>query len=101
MAATEVLGIVTIDSKGRGSFPQGLREVLDLTEGAQLRVERDAEGRIGLVPVELVPRDQLYFHSPEMRERLARAERSVAEGTATRTKGETETLAFLDSLKRR
>ena len=101
MARAEVLGILTMDSKGRASFPQAVREALDLTEGAQLRVERDDAGHVELVPVETVPRDQLYFHTSAMRERITRAERSFTEDTATRTDGEAETLAFLDSLKGR
>ena len=95
----EVLGYVTIDGKGRGSFPQDVRKALGLDEGDQFRVERLADGRFELVPVETVPRDQLYFHADGMRERVARAEASFRAGTATRTSGEPETQAFLDSLK--
>ena len=46
-----------------------------------------------------VPDDQLYFHSPEMRERVARAEQSFRDGTSTRTEDEVSTQQFLDSLK--
>lgn len=96
----EVLGVVTIDSKGRASFPQRLRRELGLSEGSQLRVERSTDGRIELVPAELIPRDQLYFHTPEVQERVTRAELSFREGRSTSTDGETETQAFLDALKR-
>jgi AbrB family looped-hinge helix DNA binding protein len=96
-----VLGVVTIDRKGRAVFPLALRRELGLTEGTQLRVERTDDGAYELVPAELVPRDQLYFHTPEMRERLERGERSFRDGTSTRTEGEEPTQQFLDSLKSR
>ena len=97
----EVLGFVTIDKKGRAVFPLALRRELGLTDGAHLRIERTDDGAYELVPAELVPRDQLYFHTPEVRERLERAERSFRDGTSTRTEGEEATQGFLDSLKAR
>lgn len=96
-----VLGYVTVDRKGRATFSQALRREMGLTEGTQLRVEQTDDGAYELVPAELVPRDQLYFHSPEMRERVERAERSFRDGGATRTTDETTTHRFLDSLKTR
>ncbi len=94
-----VLGILTVDSKGRAVFPQKLREALGITEGTQLLVEREADGHVSLVAAELVPRDQMWFHSPEMRTRMALAERSFEQARSTRTKGEGETQAHLDGLK--
>lgn len=96
---SRVLGFVTVDKRGRAVFPQALRRELGLDEGTQLRVDKTDSGAYELVPAELVPRDQLYFHTPEMRERVERAERSFREGTSTRTEGEAETQRFLDSLK--
>ena len=97
---SKLLGVLTMDSKGRAMFPKNLRRVLDLGEGDQVRVEL-VEGAIVLVPSELVPRDQLYFHTPEMRARVAEAEASFSDGTSRRTSGEDETQAYLDSLKAR
>lgn len=96
-----VLGFVTVDKKGRAVFPLALRRELGLSEGAHLRIERTDDGAYELVPAELVPRDQLYFHTPEVRERVGRAEQSFQDGTATRTEGEDATQQFLDSLKAR
>ena len=96
---SQILGYVTVDKKGRAVFPQALRRELGLSEGTQLRIERTDTGAYELVPAELVPRDQLYFHTPEMRERVERAERSFREGTSTRTGDEHATQQFLDSLK--
>jgi bifunctional DNA-binding transcriptional regulator/antitoxin component of YhaV-PrlF toxin-antitoxin module len=99
MSESRVLGYVTIDREGRGSFPLAVREALQLDEGTQLRLEQGADGRVELVPVMTVPRDQLYFHTPEMQARITRAEQSFTEGTSTRTHSEKETIAFLDRLK--
>lgn len=95
------LGFVTVDKRGRAVFPQALRRELGISEGTQLRIERTDDGAYELVPAELVPRDQLYFHTREVRERVEEAERSFREGTSTRTKGEAATQQFLDSLKTR
>jgi hypothetical protein len=51
-------------------------------------------------PTSLVPRDQLWFHHPEMQERVRRAESDIVEGRATRTETPGEAQAFLDALKR-
>jgi AbrB family looped-hinge helix DNA binding protein len=94
-----VLGVVTLDKKGRAVFPLALRQELGLVDGTQLLVERTDDGTYELVPAELVPRDQLYFHSAQMRERVEQAERSFREGTSARTVGEKATKKLLDSLK--
>lgn len=98
---SQVLGYITVDKKGRATFSRVLRRELGLTEGTQLRVERTDDGAYELVASELVPRDQLYFHTPAVRERVERAEESFREGRSTRTEGEGATQQFLDSLKTR
>ena len=96
-----VLGVVTLDKKGRAVFPLSLREEMGLVEGTQLRIEKTDDGAYELVPAELVPRDQLYFHTPAVRRRVESAEKSIREGASTKTTGERETKKFLDSLKKR
>lgn len=98
---SELLGVLTVDGKGRASLPLKVRRELGLRHGSQILVERTDDGEIKLILAELVPRDQLYFHSPEMRTRLERAEASYREGRSTQTDGEAATQAFLDSLKSR
>jgi mRNA interferase MazF len=44
--------------------------------------------------------DQLWFHNPEVAERIARAEEELATGRSTRTETPDEAQAFLDDLKR-
>ncbi len=98
---SQLLGFITVDKRGRAVFPLALRRELGLSEGTQLRIERSDDGAYELVPAELVPRDQLYFHSPEMRERVERAERSFRDGRSTHTESEETTQQFLDALKMR
>lgn len=97
---SRVVGVVTLDKKGRAVFPLALRQELGLGDGTQLFVEQTDAGTYELVPAELVPRDQLYFHSVEMRRRVESAERSFRDGTSTKTSGEKATRKFLDSLKK-
>lgn len=97
----EVLGYVTMDAKGRAAFPQSVRKALGLNEGDRFRVEKLADGRFEIVPVETIPRDQLYFHTEAMQERVARAEASFSAGTSTVVESEAEARRFLDSLKAR
>lgn len=97
---SQLLGFITVDKRGRAVFPLALRRELGLSEGRQLRIERSDDGAYELVPAKLVPRDRLYFHSPEMRERVERAEQSFRDGTSTRTEGEEATRQFLDALKK-
>ena len=95
------LGFLTLDAKGRATFPKELRDELGLREHTQLRVDLAPDGTYELVPVELVPVDQLWFHGAEGRSRVARAEDDFLAGRSTRTHGEPETLRHLDALKAR
>jgi len=47
----------------------------------------------------LVPEDQLWFHDPEMQERISRAEADLAADRTIRTKTPEEAQALLDTLK--
>jgi len=49
----------------------------------------------------LVPKDQIWFHHPEMQARIRRAEEDFASGRFTRTETPDEAQAFLDSLKKK
>ncbi len=93
------LGVLTFDKKGRTTFTERMREALAIEEGTYVVVERTAQGTIELVPAALVPKDQLWFHHPEMQARVARAEDDFASGRATQTATPEEAQALLDSLK--
>jgi AbrB family looped-hinge helix DNA binding protein len=95
------VGFLTIDQKGRTTFPQELRRELGINEHTQLRIDRTEDGVYELVPAELIPRDQLWYHSTEGRARIERAEDDVRSGRSTRTRGKDETQRHLDALKER
>jgi AbrB family looped-hinge helix DNA binding protein len=97
---SRTIGFLTVDHKGRTTLPRELREELGITDQTQIRVDRTDDGVYELVPAVMIPQDQLWYHSPEGRERLRVAEESFREGRSTRTKGEAETQRFLDSLKK-
>jgi AbrB family looped-hinge helix DNA binding protein len=98
--ASEV-SYLSVDQKGRATLPEKVRASLGLRPGDFVLLEKTERGTYELVPAALVPRDQLWFHHPEMQRRIRKAEADLAEGRTrvTRTVGETQTL--LDSFKGR
>ena len=92
---------LTLDVKGRATLPEDVRAALGVSGGDLILLEKTERGTFELVPAALVPRDQLWFYHPEMQQRISRAERSIAEGAGSRTKGVREARALLDGLKRR
>ncbi len=92
---------LTLDKKGRTTFPEEVRQALGVAAGDFILLERTERGTFELVPATLVPNDQLWFHHPEMQARIARAEEDFALGRATRTETPEQAQAFLDSLKTR
>jgi AbrB family looped-hinge helix DNA binding protein len=99
MAST--ISYLSLDGKGRATLPEEVRTSLGLRAGDFVLLERTERGTYELVPAALVPRDQLWFHHPEMRERIQRSEDDIAAGRVTTTRSEEEAKAFLDGLKRR
>lgn len=98
MARTTFL---TLDPKGRTTLPEEVRAALGVEPGDLILLERTDRGTFELVPAALVPKDQLWFHHPDMQARVARAEKDLAEGRSTRTRNPEEAQALLDSLKQR
>lgn len=87
-----------ISGKGRVTIPKKLRERLGLEEGDTVMV-RVTEGRLELVPMSMVPRDQVWFYSEEMQERVAEAEDEIAEGETTTVRSPEELEEALDDLE--
>ena len=85
------IGYLTVDPKGRSTLPREMRKQLGVSEGTQLRIDVTDTGSFEIVPSVSIPVDQWYYHSPEGRARLERAEADFRLGRATRTSGEEET----------
>jgi AbrB family looped-hinge helix DNA binding protein len=94
------LAYLSLDNKGRATLPESVRRTLGLRPGDFVLLERTARGSYELVPASLVPRDQLWFHHPEMQRRAVRAEAQVRAGRMHTTRTAAEAQAFLDSLKK-
>jgi AbrB family looped-hinge helix DNA binding protein len=92
---------LTLDKKGRTTFPEEVREALGVAAGDFILLERTERGTFELVPATLVPNDQLWFHHPEMQARIAKSEEDFAAGRSTWTETPDQAQAFLDSLKKK
>lgn len=100
MRATTI-GFLTIDAKGRATFPAEVRRALGLDENTPIRIDRTEAGGYELVPSAIVPIEQLWYHSAEGRARIQRAEADFQEGRSMRAKGPDEALRHLETLKGR
>lgn len=98
--ATEV-SYLSVDRKGRATLPEEVRASLGLKPGDFVLLERTERGTYELVPAALVPRDQLWFHSPRMQRRIRKAESDIAEGRTNVTHTAEQAQALLDSFKRK
>jgi AbrB family looped-hinge helix DNA binding protein len=92
---------LTVDKKGRATLPEEVRADLGIRSGDLLLLERTDRATWELIPASLVPRDQLWFHHPEVQRRVAAAETDLASGRSSRTRTPGEAQKLLDRLKRR
>ena len=90
------LSYLSVDRKGRATLPEEVRVSLGLKPGDFVLLEKTERGTYELVPAALVPRDQLWFHHPEMQRRVRKAEADVAEGRTNVTRSVEEAQALLD-----
>ena len=90
---------LSVDRKGRATLPEAVRASLGLRAGDFVLLEKTERGTYELVPAALVPRDQLWFHHPEMQRRIRKAEADVAEGRTKVTHSVEEAQALLESFK--
>lgn len=70
---------LTISSKGQIAIPKEIRDSLNIKEGDRLVYKVD-RGKIVLEPVVSVPRSQSYFWSPEVQERVKKADENFKAG---------------------
>jgi AbrB family looped-hinge helix DNA binding protein len=92
---------LSVDQKGRATLPEEVRTSLGLKPGDFVLLEKTERGTYELVPAALVPRNQLWFHHPEMQGRIRKAEADVAAGRTKVTRTLAEAQALLDSVKAR
>jgi AbrB family looped-hinge helix DNA binding protein len=90
---------LSVDKKGRATLPEEVRASLGLGPGDFVLLEKTDRGTYELVPAALVPREQLWFHHPEMRRRIHKAEADLAEGRTKVTHSAAEAQALLGSFK--
>jgi bifunctional DNA-binding transcriptional regulator/antitoxin component of YhaV-PrlF toxin-antitoxin module len=93
---------MTVDRRGRGTFPEQVRRDLgiDGDDTDLILLKKTERGTYELVPAALVPKDQIWFHHPEMQARVAEAEADFRAARFTRTETPDEAQAHLDRLKR-
>src|SRR3970282_2028984 len=87
MAAVSYL---SVDQKGRATLPEEVRASLGLGPGDFVLLERTERGTYELVPAALVPRDQLWFHHPDMQKRIGKAEADNGAGPTQGTRSAAE-----------
>jgi AbrB family looped-hinge helix DNA binding protein len=92
---------LSVDQKGRATLPEEVRASLGLRPGDFVLLEKTERGTYELLPAALVPRDQLWFHHPEVQRRVRKAEADVSEGRTTVTRTVAEAQALLDRHKGR
>ncbi len=93
-------GRARIGPKGRVTIPRQIREQLKIAAGDEV-VFHVADGKAEIIPLAVVPRDQVWFYSEEMRERIGKAESDIAHGKTKRVTTPQATQAHLDRLKKR
>jgi AbrB family looped-hinge helix DNA binding protein len=92
---------LSVDRKGRATLPEHVRASLGLRPGDFVLLEKTDRGTYELVPATLVPRDQLWFHHPEMKRRVRKAEADIAAGRTTVSYSPEEAQVLLDAHKKR
>ncbi len=93
---------LTVDKRGRNTLPEEVRRDLGIGEehGSLIILEKTGHGTYELIPAALVPRDQLWFHHPEMSRRVAEAESDFHAGRSTQVETPEDAQVLLDDLKK-
>jgi bifunctional DNA-binding transcriptional regulator/antitoxin component of YhaV-PrlF toxin-antitoxin module len=95
------LVFLTVDKRGRNTLPEEVRRDLGVgdEESTLVILEKTDHGTYELIPASLVPKDQLWFHHPEVRRRIEQAEADFREGRSTSAANPEEAQVLLDRLK--
>ncbi len=90
-------GRARLGPKGRVTIPKVVRERLGIENGDELMF-RSNEDTIEIVPLALVPRDQVWFYTTGMQARVLEAERDIEAGRTKRVSSVEELRGHLEEL---
>jgi AbrB family looped-hinge helix DNA binding protein len=91
---------VRVGEKGRVTLPEAVRKHLGIEEGDELGVELSANGTVELVPLAIIPKDQVWFAHPEMQDRISEALNDIRGGRTTRIASRSDVRPSLEKLKK-
>ena len=92
---------IVVGDKGRVTLPESVRKHLGVEEGDELGVELSADGTAELVPLALIPRDQVWFAHSGMQERISEALGDIRAGRTTHIGKRADVRASLAALKKK
>lgn len=92
---------IVVGDKGRVTLPESVRRHLGIQEGDELGVELSANGTAELVPLALIPKDQIWFAHSEMQERISEALKDIRAGRTTRITKKAEVRTRLAGLTKK
>ena len=92
---------ILVGDKGRVTLPESVRKHLGIDEGDELGVELSANGTAELVPLALIPRDQIWFVHPDMHERISEALSDIRSGRTAKVTTKAGVRSHLDGLKKK
>jgi len=92
---------IVVGDKGRVTLPESVRKHLGIEEGDELGIELSANGTVELVPLALIPRDQVWFAHTEMQERISEALSDIRAGRTTRIGKKSEVRAYVAALRKK
>jgi AbrB family looped-hinge helix DNA binding protein len=87
---------VRLGAKRQLTLPQEATSKLGLREGDVLEL-RIVDDKIELVPMALIPRDQLWYWTPEWQTKEKEADRDIASGRVKRFKSVAKAIKALKS----
>lgn len=77
--------LVDFKQKSQVTIPKKLVEKLNLKEGDKISIEEE-EGKLILTPVAVIPKDQLWFYTPEWQVGEKEVDKQIKEGKIHATK---------------
>ncbi len=70
---------VRVGAKDQVTIPRRISKTLRLKKGDHILM-RLVDGRVEMVPVSLIPKDQLWFWTPEWQKKEREADEDIAQG---------------------